>query len=300
MRADLLAPVLPPDLERQILQIYAYSRPVVIPKLMLVAWRVKEWVEPLLYRTIIISGNPPIEGYPSFTSDIVKAAIQSKPPEFFRNSVRNVLLHVFDLGLVHLVLSVCTGVENLWAPFTVRGLFDQPPCPMPPLKHLYTTCLSLLPHISGAHPLFAQLTHLELIGSPNEGELEQWAAKLPLLPQLTHLSFDEEDFLPICPALLQQCKLLVVLACLDGKPLIGATTHIYEEELSKDPRFAVLVSQWFRDWQLGVHNGDDYWRRAEQFIATRRILGDRHFLAQRQSKNIDAKIYEVPDEIEHI
>jgi hypothetical protein len=36
-------PVLPIELERQIFEICASSRPVLIPKLMLVAWRVKQW-----------------------------------------------------------------------------------------------------------------------------------------------------------------------------------------------------------------------------------------------------------------
>ncbi|KAJ7126167.1 hypothetical protein C8R44DRAFT_121208 [Mycena epipterygia] len=43
MESVRTAPILPPELERQIYEICALSRPVLIPKLMLVAWRAKEW-----------------------------------------------------------------------------------------------------------------------------------------------------------------------------------------------------------------------------------------------------------------
>jgi hypothetical protein len=43
MSLKSLTPILPTELERQIFELCALSRPVRIPKLMLVAWRVKEW-----------------------------------------------------------------------------------------------------------------------------------------------------------------------------------------------------------------------------------------------------------------
>ncbi|KAJ7461189.1 hypothetical protein FB451DRAFT_1405047 [Mycena latifolia] len=92
-------PALPLDLERHIFEITALSRPVLIPRLMLVAWRVKEWAEPLLYRTITTSDASRIvhdENYPLLTSAAMLLALEKKPATFFRDAVRNLYLIVAD------------------------------------------------------------------------------------------------------------------------------------------------------------------------------------------------------------
>ncbi|KAJ7121829.1 hypothetical protein C8R43DRAFT_1136349 [Mycena crocata] len=56
-------PVLPVELEREIFEIAAHSRPRSVPTLVLVASRVKVWVEPFLYRTIFLDAyTQPVEG----------------------------------------------------------------------------------------------------------------------------------------------------------------------------------------------------------------------------------------------
>ncbi|KAJ7889762.1 hypothetical protein B0H13DRAFT_1578090, partial [Mycena leptocephala] len=184
-------PALPLDLERHIFELCACSRPVVIPKLMLVAWRVKEWVEPLLYRTIIISpsysNSKMIEGYPGFTKQIVSTVMHSKPAVFFRDSVRHLLLHAVSDDFVRYLLSTCTGVENLWAPNAGCALVEFSTTPFP-LKHLYTRFVPLFHDVPSTSPIFDQLTNLELIGPPSEQV--DISSKLSLLPRLTHLSFN--------------------------------------------------------------------------------------------------------------
>ncbi|KAJ7816012.1 hypothetical protein B0H13DRAFT_2293217 [Mycena leptocephala] len=93
-------PTLTIDLEREVFEISALSRPKSIPTLMLVAWRVKTWVEPLLYRTIVVwrsarfAPTPaPIEGHPTFYRRTLIPIIKSKPTSFFRDSVRHLLIH---------------------------------------------------------------------------------------------------------------------------------------------------------------------------------------------------------------
>ncbi|KAJ7087461.1 hypothetical protein C8R44DRAFT_820131 [Mycena epipterygia] len=283
-------PVLPPELERLIFEICASSRPVLIPKLMLVSWRVKDWVERLLYRTIAISRTPPIQGYPIFTTDIVLSAIRStsKPADFFRDSVRNLLLHAVPEDTMKEILSKCTRVENLWASGVGRAarLLDLSSTVSLPLKQLYMNFSPLLPAIQARHPLFAQITHVELMSLPIPDDITMWCSTLSLLPRLTHLSFNDEDFIPMCLPFLQNCKLLAVLVSLDGKP----PAPEYEDALARDPRFVVMCSSWFfKDWQMGVHVGRDYWSRAEDFIAKRR------------SGEIDARQYEmVEDETVYI
>ncbi|KAJ7123569.1 hypothetical protein C8R44DRAFT_875759 [Mycena epipterygia] len=71
---------LPPELERQIFEIAAHARPVAVLDLILVAWRVKAWVEPLLYRVIFVdgSGSTPIDGLPAFTVDVLQRLFERK------------------------------------------------------------------------------------------------------------------------------------------------------------------------------------------------------------------------------
>ncbi|KAJ7879703.1 hypothetical protein B0H13DRAFT_1571256, partial [Mycena leptocephala] len=50
-------PLLPPELERIIFELAAFVNPASMPSLLLVAPRVKIWIEPLLYETLIITPN---------------------------------------------------------------------------------------------------------------------------------------------------------------------------------------------------------------------------------------------------
>ncbi|KAJ7123380.1 hypothetical protein C8R44DRAFT_875586 [Mycena epipterygia] len=260
-------PVLPPELEFQIFEICACSRPVLIPKLMLVAWRVKEWVEPLLYRTIALTHSRPIEGYPTFTTDIVLSAIRTKGGDFFRDSVRNLFLFSIPEYAMKKILSVCIRVENLWA---VAEDADVSSIMSLCLKQLYVDLFPLFSAIQSGHPLFAEITHLELMGPDEPLDTEIWCSTLSLLPRLTHLSFNNVDFISVCLPLLQKCKHLSVLVSLDVRR--RAIEPLQDgDALTQDVRFVVIRARWFlKDWQMGIHAGRDYWSRAESFIAKRR------------------------------
>ncbi|KAJ7176974.1 hypothetical protein C8R46DRAFT_1077909, partial [Mycena filopes] len=277
MAPESATPILPPELERQIFEICASSQFSVIPGLMLVAWRVKDWVEPLLYRTIMVCDIRRERYYfPRFTPETLAKLLLSKPAAFFRDSVRNLLIpagrghrdaiYAADRDLVHSVLAICTGVENLWAPGAGEG-FRLPS--RLPLKHLSTNPGPLFSTVSPLDPLFTRLTHLELTGHIHS--VVEIASALPLLPQLSHLAFNDEDLTPTCPQFLEECASLTVLVSLNGSQLfLGSFFQEYEERLSKDVRFVLVRSWWFEDWQLGVHSGMGYWGRAEDFIAKRR------------------------------
>ncbi|KAJ7690262.1 hypothetical protein B0H17DRAFT_1065321 [Mycena rosella] len=98
----LSTPALPPELERQIFEICALFRPVWIPKLMLIAWRVKQWC------------SARDTELPVFTFDILLSVIQRKPDIFFRNTLRNLYLDDSSVDNLPAILSACTGVENIW------------------------------------------------------------------------------------------------------------------------------------------------------------------------------------------
>ncbi|KAJ7480311.1 hypothetical protein B0H11DRAFT_2233436 [Mycena galericulata] len=217
----------------------------------------------------MLSYTAPIDGYPNFTDKMLSSAMRSKPPTFFRHSVRNLLLYCIPNSQE--ILTVCTGVENLWIVGRAAGQFDFSAQQLPTLKHLYTDYLEWLFGPPATRPLFPQLTHLELMGPTevDEEDIDILLSSVSQLPQLTHLAFYEEGFTSIFLPLLETCGSLEVLVFISGKLLRELE---YENSLANDLRFVVLPtsSKWFEDWQSGLHTGVDYWSRAECFIAKRR------------------------------
>ncbi|KAJ7461190.1 hypothetical protein FB451DRAFT_490394 [Mycena latifolia] len=263
-------PAFPPELERQIFEICALSRPITIPKLMLVAGRVRQWLEPLFYRTLTIASKDELEiprpddAFPVVSAENVLSSIKTRPATFFRDSVRNLLLHDKLAGGFTAILSVCTGVENLWLTSVkvYLSVLDSLP-----LKHLYANLDPIFRIFPPAHPVFSRITHLELFDSPRDTTM--WSSRLPLIPQLTHLSFNKHALLDICPHLLQTCTLLSVLVCHDPGRSFRSGSAV-AQALSSDIRFVVMhVNDFLLDWQMGAYTGLDYWTRAESFIAKR-------------------------------
>ncbi|KAF7333276.1 hypothetical protein MSAN_02422100 [Mycena sanguinolenta] len=114
IETSLRDPKLPPELEYRIFEIAALARPTGIPRLMLVARRVKYWIEPLLYRVVLFH-SPSDEhselGLPAFTQDSLIKMSDAK-----RQHIRHLFLDVLskDHGLESWILS-CTGLTNLFA-----------------------------------------------------------------------------------------------------------------------------------------------------------------------------------------
>ncbi|KAJ7868505.1 hypothetical protein B0H13DRAFT_1573477, partial [Mycena leptocephala] len=183
---------LPPELERVVFEISALSRPIDIPNLMLIAWRVKEWVEPLLYRVILLSSSlksREISGFPVFTADILLRVIASKPPGFLQNAVRNMLLD-YEAGRpsdVDAILTACNCVTNLFQSSTnVRAL-----------QHLQRLAISwdeaFLDYsvVDNPSSFLNNLTHLELRdGDWYRESVDHVCAQVALIPSLTHISFN--------------------------------------------------------------------------------------------------------------
>ncbi|KAF7361954.1 hypothetical protein MVEN_00540400 [Mycena venus] len=265
--------VLPTELERHVFELCVCSRPETVPTLMLVAWRVKEWVEPFLYRTLITLPLLLVDRYPMLTERTLSTVLRSKPPAFFHNSVRHLFVYTFRSDFVKFVLSICTGVQNLWSFQASNLLVDLSVKPLP-LKRLHTTPMPLFLNVSPSDPLFSRLTHLELMGSPKEDI--DISATLALLPRLTHLAFNENHTAMLISSynsVLHNCTSLLVLVSLRGRSFATSSLHEeYEDDLLQDSRFVVVTigCLWFEDWQMEVLNGTGYWNQAEAFIAKRR------------------------------
>ncbi|KAJ7136381.1 hypothetical protein C8R43DRAFT_1239019 [Mycena crocata] len=249
---------------------------------MLVAWRVKRWVEPLLYRTVTLPSDShrgdredKVKGIPIHHREVITDLIQTRPPEFLGQSVRNLLM-CYRRGVDNRpILSACHNIENLW--IASDNLHDLLPILQGlPLTHLHCDLSKLFgskEKIHFTHPVFSQITHLECFDDPPDlPDPERWS-NIALIPNLTHLSFVNMDFLSVCHTLLQSCKSLrVVLVLPEDDSYDGVwDDNAFFEEVSKDPRFLIMeCTHYAKDWQMGSHVGVDYWSRAENFIAKRR------------------------------
>ncbi|KAJ7759698.1 hypothetical protein B0H14DRAFT_3511338 [Mycena olivaceomarginata] len=131
-----------------------------------------------------------------------------------------------------------------------------------PLRRLSTTLTDVFPAtgIDFKHPLFSRLTHLELMDTLTNAVWEEWKG-LTLIPNLTHLAFLIEKSLAIFQGVLAACPALWVLVFLHWES--GDVSY-------EDTRFVCMPAlPLSADWQIGARGGDDFWIRAEKFIAQR-------------------------------
>ncbi|KAJ7165494.1 hypothetical protein C8R43DRAFT_1232571 [Mycena crocata] len=246
--------ILPLELERYIFEILARSHPVSIPKLMLVAARVKEWLEPLFSDTFQL--------------------LAAKPASLHRDSVRNVILQeIYDSDLETL-LTVFAGIVNI--NFHDRlGAENHRSLGTLPLRFLHLASRDFV-EMTKIDPLqyscFANTTHLELFLADQQlGPEEEIVActALAALPRLTHLSLEIQSPTPLWARLLEMCKGLHALLLLHFIPKKNIVIDI------ADPRFVAIppMDDYAADWQMGVLTGMGYWARADDFIA-KRISGE--------------------------
>ncbi|KAJ7079463.1 hypothetical protein C8R44DRAFT_992609 [Mycena epipterygia] len=290
----LAARRLPTELEREIFRLCAFTRPKTIPKLMLVALRVKEWIEPLMYRVIFLpaveegrkSGTSRLDEYPTCTVSRLFRLLEEKPASSFHKSVKHLFIDFPHYGSRHDVirlLTSCSGVTNLvlgkvWErEISGVGTISMEPHPVLPLLADIQTLQMLSVHIGTlfgdlspdfTHPMFRNITHLHILDS--RSEMSRWSG-LSLIPNLTHLAVTRSSVLRICTHLLRSCqklRYLVYLPALGDDIMAGDPLCV---ELSGDPRFvAVTCIRLDTDWQVGAHTGENYWTRAEAFVAAKR------------------------------
>ncbi|KAJ7615570.1 hypothetical protein FB45DRAFT_935992 [Roridomyces roridus] len=207
---------LPPELERLIFETTALRYPGRIPTLLLLAKRVHEWIEPLLYQVIpIIVIDERSETYRRMSGSRMLERLRAgdRPLQFFSSAVRDVEILNLELFLggsenvwadddLKRVLSACTNMRSL---LVIGDLHSKPI--LSSLADCRPTRVFLIsgleePIPDFKRPLFRNVTHL-VIGElsrvlrspsdrpPEEGyELEresQWSNILKL-PALTHLA----------------------------------------------------------------------------------------------------------------
>ncbi|KAJ6603327.1 hypothetical protein DFH09DRAFT_393112 [Mycena vulgaris] len=251
---------------------------------MLVASRVKIWVEPLLYRVVFLIDDPlerhredRVDGLPWLGFDTGLRLISDKPTQFFADSVHHLFIDnltstqsgSLTADSMATIAAAFYGVTDLFANVSIKGLL--------PIIGGMTSLNRLGARMDGlfdglpvdfGHGLFQNLTHLEVF---DEGMATQVGDGLPLIPNLTHFAFDSEELLVICARVLQTCRTLQYLIFVSPSTWRISNLHVECTALAEDSRFMAAVRTDFRkDWQLGVLSRGDFWLRAEEFVALKR------------------------------
>ncbi|KAF7334107.1 hypothetical protein MVEN_02316500 [Mycena venus] len=156
---------------------------------MLTAWRVKSWVEPLLYRVILLrhrNGSVhQILGFATFTAEIFDRVIQEKTPAFLQVSAKYLFLDgsTHPASLPNMLIAY-NSMTNLF-------VLSSRPKFMPSLAALQGVrclCLSVEALLNATNTLLCTITHLELRTARDFGT-PALVSPLALTPRLTHVAF---------------------------------------------------------------------------------------------------------------
>ncbi|KAK7038471.1 hypothetical protein R3P38DRAFT_2906153 [Favolaschia claudopus] len=262
----------PPELEREIFETTAICYPDVILTLLLVCRRVHVWISPLLYRVLIITAPRSTE---------VLAALESKPEIALDDAVRHIFLH--DISRIEdsaTLLTRCTGVRSL--SFGVANLTPEFLHSLR-LMHLRKLCIDV-PYFAYRlgwswnafrHTNFSSLTHLAMFQESVWNEYPDWSELdgLDSLSSLTHLA--------LCPALANWIlhpvvkalpRVVLFVVCAWNRPKEFTFARYRLSVVEQDPRVVLMAMtrQHEEDWKRGSWGGDDFWVRAEMFLARKR------------------------------
>ncbi|KAJ7058923.1 hypothetical protein C8F01DRAFT_1147529 [Mycena amicta] len=263
----MLTPVLPPELERMIFELAAWHDRATALKLLLVARRAHIWIEPLLWKVLIIR--------PSTSVLRLRDTTLSKGAVRIQNLVFTASV---SLAETRQLLSISPNITNLalWTSDILRDLLTK----LQQITKLTRLSLNIsrldISDLGPAHfaPLL-KVSHLEVFGKAAT------LALLPIfcaLPALTHLAFGESEYAPeLFKTVLEAHKdtLRVLVVCesrdhfLSGPQAEDISIAVAEEEIT-DSRFCVVESfDPTEDWLLGAWGGRDFWCRAEERVAER-------------------------------
>ncbi|KAJ6532651.1 hypothetical protein B0H19DRAFT_1383985 [Mycena capillaripes] len=253
---------------------------------MLVTWRVKEWVEPLLFR-VVLQCYPMLarlNSLPALKTNSLVAEIARKPAEFFPNSVKYMFLDATaDPSSVEAILAACSQVTNLLVESKLQsepGIQTYMPAlgNLQCLQYLWIVIGALLEHpaIDVPHPAFRNVTHLGLHDSSMEETLiEDLCAHHAYIPRLTHIALNLPSHMAALycgldknPALNHRLECIVFLS---PQSWWNIPPDIPDAALDDD-RFVCIIQETNHrvNWLNGITRDGDYWAFATAFIAYRR------------------------------
>ncbi|KAJ7648795.1 hypothetical protein DFH06DRAFT_1135599 [Mycena polygramma] len=269
-------PRLPTELERHIFELVALSRTVAIPTLVRVAQRVKIWIEPLLYRTIVVNTRAlrtVDEGLlPSCTVDILICIALHPARRTLLHHVRNLML-VVESNEIDLILEACTNVVNVYVRLDKGQIRRLPSSWYPTPNHITSNPTTAVRHLSckftdifpnaACDLAHMHITRLRLFDAIPAEHITDLCRRLP---ELTHLSFND-PLKHLLQGLLAEFPNLVLIL-VSQMELYESHRLDHYASMDSEPRFVYAkVANFEKDWQKGVLSGLDYWARVEQFVA---------------------------------
>ncbi|KAJ7659566.1 hypothetical protein DFH06DRAFT_400114 [Mycena polygramma] len=268
MDLQLVDPRFPPELERMIFEIAAVlSCPKTILKLMLVAWRVKDWLEPHLYRIVAISTS--IARGPLSSRRIPFSRIIDERPGLLESCVEHLFLD--NSGLAGALLTRCTRITNLFAQISANHLAAI--AALPCLRRLAADSdVFRQAAVDNLHGAFRDVTHVEVL-SCSTGDSNHLAGDLARIPNLTHIAFNTEldlgafhNGLAAYPRLATRLHCIVFL--MTDPQDSENTTGVFVDDIRLVCVYPLIE---FRlDWIRGAESRQDYWAVADEAIAVRR------------------------------
>ncbi|KAJ7181369.1 hypothetical protein C8R43DRAFT_1229293 [Mycena crocata] len=227
-------------------------RPVDISTLLLVAARVILWPTQAtaISKHCLVGRWTTLPGHPASRWKTFMRNVYSQPLEFIRESVRHSFISSY-VPSTHSkwLLNVCSEIEDLYifAPtpedlLSVIGSLH--------LKRLHCGLGRLYGYerqSNFTHPLFAHITHLEILDKITQTDI--WLG-LSAIPYLTHLAFNNVDSAPFLLKFFHGCPSLRALI------VLNLQVDADMSQLAEDPRFVVMEClEYAVDWQMGAHTG---------------------------------------------
>ncbi|KAH8818662.1 hypothetical protein DL96DRAFT_1820091 [Flagelloscypha sp. PMI_526] len=287
-----LDPFLPPELEHRVFTLCASNDRQSIPVLLLVCHRVKDWIEPHLFRTIIFKSK----GQGSFSRII--SSIVAKSPEFRAQHVRYCAIekqeHWDDKKVYHTaqLFGLCPEIHDLalWSTFPTAELLFPILRSLQNLRRLslnWNSVPLVVKFLNSQSADSLPITHLLW-------EMDQIKKLPPLLvklPRLTHIQFswwatDDHSSAPIWMESVEQLTSVpmveLILIHLPGAHWSKLGVENESGILVKYPELdhiKVIVAHHGElhgnfflavEWELGVYGGDDLWTRAQKTLDQRR------------------------------
>ncbi|KAF7292588.1 hypothetical protein MIND_01156400 [Mycena indigotica] len=268
-------PRLSEDLEREIFLLAAFQAPLkIVANHILVAKRTRLWLEPLLYRTILVLQYDRVRHQ-------LEQRLRRKPGSVLRDGPRNLLIALGeekeDVAYAEMLLLRCTGVQNLsfHPPLRHSRRFLPAMKGMTDLRRVCTQLQELFDGAIGSVDLqllpFAKLTHLLLFDEMvncSESDAAHLAQQLACLPALTHAAVSGKipHYLPLAILSVSSLRILVNLR---QDTRLRTVQMMYERELKdvNDIRFVIApVDIWVREWEAATKGAPDFWAVAERFV----------------------------------
>ncbi|KAJ7891955.1 hypothetical protein B0H13DRAFT_2038916 [Mycena leptocephala] len=245
----------PVELERIIFELAAQA-PSSIPALVRVAQRVHEcpWY---IYNVL---------NFDTCAASAVLESIKTKPAAFLMSAVRHVSVSLYEdigdmtVGDLENLLRLCPGITDLCISGDITMTVLLPALAEMHIQRLSVDLGANAKRVDLEHPLFAAVTHLEILDSHefenDTAEGMEWLLNLSALPVITHLSLSGTPPNPaILKNILKSCPhLRALIVAFPVGDEVGACAYVEVIETVKDARL------------VGARGSEDIWVKAEKFV----------------------------------